>query len=210
MTVRVLKRGEERGGAPEGTPELFITDPDGIVIQLVDSTACGGAGRLGERCPARPEPPPGGGLLTLRELNHFTIFVTDPARSIALYQQLFGMSIDTYQGALPLLRVGSGRQFLALAGAAGQPASVHHACLTVDRFDVDRVLGALEEHGVTPQRAATGPVAPLRSYVTMRMPDRGGAPDGTPELYFTDPDGILIQLQAEGYCGGGGYLGSEC
>ena len=27
------------------------------------------------------------------------------------------------------------------------------------------------------------------------MEDRGGAKEGTPELYFTDPDGILIQLQ---------------
>jgi hypothetical protein len=47
-------------------------------------------------------------------------------------------------------------------------------------------------------------------YVTRRMPDRGGAPGGTPELYFTDPDGILLQLQDVSYCGGGGYLGDEC
>ena len=32
----------------------------------------------------------------------------------------------------------------------------------------------------------------LRHYVTMRMPDRGGAPGGTAELYFTDPDGLLM------------------
>ncbi len=44
----------------------------------------------------------------------------------------------------------------------------------------------------------------------MRMPDRGGAVAGTPELYFTDPDGILIQLQDVSYCGGSGYLGDEC
>ena len=44
----------------------------------------------------------------------------------------------------------------------------------------------------------------------MRMPDRDGAASGTPELYFTDPDGILIQLQDVSYCGGGGYLGDEC
>ena len=46
--------------------------------------------------------------------------------------------------------------------------------------------------------------------MTMRMPDRGGAPGGTPELYFTDPDGILLQLQDARYCGGNGYLGEEC
>ena len=41
-------------------------------------------------------------------------------------------------------------------------------------------------------------------------PNRGGAPEGTPELYFTDPDGILLQLQDPTYCGGNGYLGDEC
>jgi len=35
----------------------------------------------------------------------------------------------------------------------------------------------------------------------MRMPDRGGAPGGTPELYFTDPDGLVMKLQDTSYCG---------
>ena len=35
-----------------------------------------------------------------------------------------------------------------------------------------------------------------------RQKSHGGAPGGTPELYFTDPDGILIQLQDATYCGG--------
>jgi hypothetical protein len=50
----------------------------------------------------------------------------------------------------------------------------------------------------------------MKSYVTMRMENRGGAPGGTPELYFTDPDGILVQLQDVKYCGGSGYLGDVC
>jgi hypothetical protein len=43
----------------------------------------------------------------------------------------------------------------------------------------------------------------------MRMPDRGGAPKGTPELYFTDPDGIRLQIQDVRYSGGSGYLGDQ-
>ena len=50
----------------------------------------------------------------------------------------------------------------------------------------------------------------MQSYVTMRMENRGGAKEGTPELYFTDPDGLPIQLQDVKYCGGGGYLGDLC
>ena len=212
MEVRIRMRGAEFGGAPEGTPELYFGDPDGVVVQLQDTTYCGGAGLLGEACLDTPEPAPSAGGLAVRDYNHFTIFVTDQQRSIALYQRLFGMPVDTYQGALPVLRVGSGNQFLALAGAGGGPQGpiIHHACLTVDDFDVDRILSVLEDFGVTPRGDAAGPVGPLQSYVTMRMPDRGGAPGGTPELYFTDPDGILIQLQDARYCGGNGYLGEEC
>jgi hypothetical protein len=50
----------------------------------------------------------------------------------------------------------------------------------------------------------------MKSYVTMRMENRGGAPGGTPELYFTDPDGLLMQLQDSSYCGGSGFLGNVC
>ena len=149
--------------------------------------------------------------MAVRDYNHFTIFVTDQRRSIAFYQRLFGMPVDIYQGALPLLRVGAGNQFLALIGARGRVSApiIRHACLTVDDFDPDRILGVLEDYGVTPRGDRRGPVGPLKSYVTMRMPNRGGAPGGTPELYFTDPDGILLQLQDARYCGGNGYLGNE-
>jgi hypothetical protein len=50
----------------------------------------------------------------------------------------------------------------------------------------------------------------MQHYVSMRMENRGGAKEGTPELYFTDPDGLLMQLQDVSYCGGGGVLGSVC
>lgn len=204
--VRIRMRGAEFGGAPEGTPELYIGDPDGVVVQLQDSTYCGGEGLLGERCPT-PEPAPGPGLIALRDINHFTVFVSDQQRSIDFYQRLFGMPINRSQGALPLLSVGSGRQFLALAPGPG-PARIHHASLSMENFRHEEVMATLEAFGIRPRAAdAEGPPEPLTAYVTMRMPDRGGAPEGTPELYFTDPDGILLQLQDVRYRGGGGYLG---
>ena len=207
--VRVRMRGAEFGGAPEGTPELYMGDPDGVVVQLQDTTYCGGEGRLGELCPS-PEPAPGDGVIAVRDINHFTLFVSDQARSIAFYQRLFGMPSTRSQGAMPLLSVGSGRQFLALAPGPA-PARIHHACLTMEDFQHEEVMATLEGFGIRPRpEGAQGPVGPLTSYVTMRMPDRDGAPEGTPELYFTDPDGILLQLQDVRYCGGGGYLGDVC
>ena len=80
----------------------------------------------------------------------------------------------------------------------------------LDGFRPDAVQKTLESYGLSPRDGAQGPVGPLRHYVTMRMEDRGGAPGGTPELYFTDPEGLLMQLQDTSYCGGSGFLGNDC
>jgi hypothetical protein len=82
--------------------------------------------------------------------------------------------------------------------------------LTVEQFDPGRIIKALESFGIKPRESTTGKVPPLRHYITMRMADRGGAREGTPELYFTDPDGLLVQLQDVSYCGGAGALGNIC
>jgi catechol 2,3-dioxygenase-like lactoylglutathione lyase family enzyme len=215
MTVRVRVRGPEAGGAKAGTPELYIADPDGLVVQLQDPRYCGGAGALGEIC-AAPEPSPTKGLLAVRDISHFTLSVSDAKRSNAFYQSLFGMGIRSHPGpTAPTLAIGDGVEFLMLsaggaAAAAPRPASINHACLNLEKFDADRILKTLESFGIKPRGTATGPVGPMTSYVSMRMENRGGAKEGTPELYFTDPDGILIQLQDVSYCGGGGHLGNLC
>lgn len=217
MKVRVRMRGPDAGGANEGTPELYFGDPDGIVCQLQDASYCGGAGVLGNAC-AAPEPAPRAGLLAVRDLSHFTIFSTDAKRSNAFYQDLFGFSIRSYQGpTAPTLAVGPTAQFLmftgggpARGGAPPRPASINHVCLNMDAFNPDHVMKALERHGLKPRESAQGPAGPMRHYLSMRMENRGGAPEGTPELYFTDPDGLLIQLQDVKYCGGSGRLGDVC
>lgn len=210
MQSRLRMRGADFGGAPEGTPELYFGDPDGIVVQLQDTSYCGGAGRLGQECLATPEPAPGPGLMALTEFNHFTLFVSDQARSIELYQRLFGMEIDTYQGALPVMRIGADKQFLAMPAVPPLAGRIHHASMAVEDFNVERIFGLLEGYGLTVIGEASSASGPLQAYVTMRGADRGGYIEGTPELYFTDPDGILVQLQDTSYCGGNGYLGDEC
>ena len=201
----------------DGTPDLLFGDPDGIVCQLQDASYCGGSGPLGNVCKA-PEPSPKKGLLALRDLSHLTIFSTDAPRSNKFYQDLCGLSIRSYQGPTsPTLAVGPTVGFLmftggapARGGAPPRPATINHGCMSMDAFNPDQVLKSLEAYGVTPRGDAPGAVGPMKSYVTMRMENRGGAPGGTPELYFTDPDGLLMQLQDTSYCGGGGFLGDVC
>jgi catechol 2,3-dioxygenase-like lactoylglutathione lyase family enzyme len=219
MKARVRMRGPEVGGAKDGTAELYVGDPDGIVVQIQDTKYCGGAGSLGEVCPSKPEPAPGKGLIAVRDLSHFTLSVSDAQRSMAFYQDVFAMPIQAHQGPTPLLGVGSGGQFLTLAGlpagrggAAAPPRmpNINHVSFRMEGFNPDKVMKTLADFGVTPRGDATGPVGPLKSYVSMRMENRGGAKEGTPELYFTDPDGILLQIQDVSYCGGSGVFGEVC
>jgi catechol 2,3-dioxygenase-like lactoylglutathione lyase family enzyme len=221
MKAAVTRRGPDAGGAKDGTPDLLFGDPDGIVCQLQDASFCGGAGALGNVCPP-PEPAPKKGSIALSDLSHLTIFATDAGRSNTFYRDLFGLSIRSYQGpTAPTLAVGPTVQFLMFTGGGGgarggapaappRPASINHGCFSMDGFKPDEVVKSLESYGLRPREAATGPVGPLRHYVSMRMENRGGAPGGTPELYFTDPDGLLMQLQDTAYCGGGGLLGDTC
>jgi len=211
LRATLRQRDAAHGGAPGGTPELYLTDPDGILVQLQDTRYCGGSGRLGDQC-AAPSPA-AKGAMALRGINHFTVFVTDAKRSLAFYQRVFGLPITKTQGSMPLLDAGTGGQILGFVDAGGRitEPKIHHACVTIDGFEHEQVLTQLASHGIqTRPDPLGGPIEPLSSYVTMRMPDRGGAPGGTPELYFTDPDGILIQIQDRRYCGGAGYLGEAC
>jgi catechol 2,3-dioxygenase-like lactoylglutathione lyase family enzyme len=175
-----------RGGAPEGTPEIYVGDPDGTVVQIQDPSYCGGSGVLGNVC-SRLEPSPVTGLFKTRDLSHFTIRSADAQRANAFYQGLFGLSIRAYQGPTPALAVGAGVQFVMFTGGAAgrgaapaRPPAIDHVCLGIDDFDVDRILKTLEGYGIKPRGSAAGPAGPMTSYVSMRMENRGGAPGGTP------------------------------
>jgi catechol 2,3-dioxygenase-like lactoylglutathione lyase family enzyme len=198
------------------TLEFYVGDPDGIVVQIQDPAYCGGEGPLGNVCFAAPEPAPRKGLIAVRDLSHFTLTVSDANRSREFYRGVFGMRIQAYQGpASPELAVGAGPQFLAMGGGGANGATprtpgIAHACMIMEGFNPDKVLKTLADFGVKPRGDARGPAGPLVSYISMRMEDRGGAKGGTPELYFTDPDGIVMQLQDVSYCGGAGFLGEVC
>ncbi|HEX7137270.1 MAG TPA: VOC family protein [Vicinamibacterales bacterium] len=216
MKAMVRMRGPEAGGAPGGTPEMYVVDADGLVVQLQDPRYCGGAGALGNVC-SSIDAAPKQGLLPLAGWSHLTMFVPDAKKSNAFYQDLFGAGIRSYQGpTAPTLAAGGGVEFLMYTGGgapggAPRPASINHFCMNLEGFNVEEIQKKLESVGIKPRESQTpGPVGPMRHYVSMRMPNRGGAPEGTPELYFTDPDGLLVQLQDVKYCGGSGLLGETC
>ena len=93
-------------------------------------------------------------------MNHVTLTVTNAKRSLEFYQRLFGLPIVATQGPVPILRLGPGPQFIALSERPTAKPGIDHVCLTIERFDVDRVMKALAGFGVTAaEQGAAGGLA---------------------------------------------------
>lgn len=153
-------------------------------LLLALSALVAGAGTVGATRRAQEAPFRG------RTLNHTTMFVSDLDRSVEFYRNLFGVSVRSTQENGVNLALGEQSQFLGLYTAPPSGPTIHHVCVGVEDFDPDEAMEKLEAFGVE----------------TGRIRMRGE----TPELYFTDPDGLNIQIQDVRYCGGGGPLGDDC
>lgn len=187
---------------------FFFADAEGIPFRVMSGNCI--------HCdPNSAQQSVSNGAIEALGINHFTNFVSNAPRSNELLKQLFGLGILSYQGPnAPTLSLGDGRQFLMYFGT-GNPREpevagvTDHVSLAVEDFDVAALQSRLEDLGLQ-AGSGTRPPQPLRHWLSLRMANRGGAEEGTPELYFSDPDGIAIQLQDKSYCGGSGYLGDEC
>ena len=189
---------------------IAFADAEGLNIQLCSPSYCGNpTGQCESASPANS------GLMALDDINHFTNFMSHAPNTNQFYLNLFGLKYQSYQGpTMPTIGVGDGKQFLMYVGGAtegrpSRPGRIDHVSLSVHDFTVEGIQSKLESIGITP-RTDPANTPPLVHWVSLRMPNRGGAEGGTPEVYFSDPDGIHIQLQHLDYCGGGGYLGEEC
>jgi catechol 2,3-dioxygenase-like lactoylglutathione lyase family enzyme len=124
----------------------------------------------------------------VKSMNHVTVFVPNVQKSVDFYQGLFGMPILTKQDAGINLNAGNAFYGIYPAPASATGGSVNHVCFGMENFDADGVLKLLTERGV-------------KGNIRLR--------GDTKELYFTDPDGIRVQLQDVKYIGGTGVLGDK-
>lgn len=205
---RITMRGD--------TPELFLSDPNGVRMQLQDARYMHGSGSHGELLPAAPggagRPP-----FDLQTINHVTLNTTEGTKSLAFYQELFGLRVQSRQGTTVTMGIGSTRQSVVFNTAAngGGVGGINHVCFTIRNFDPGRAMGLLIDNGLEPiEFGNSSLIKPLTCRVRLRQRAANGggptSPLGTAELYLTDPDNIAIQLQDVSYCGGSGWLGQIC
>jgi catechol 2,3-dioxygenase-like lactoylglutathione lyase family enzyme len=207
--AQIMRRGD--------TSELFVPDPNGIKVQLQHTRYGYGSGPNGDVL--RPAPTAvAKAAFQLKSLNHVTLTIANGAREKEFYQTVFGLPIRAMQGDGATLAIGEGTDGIVFNAAANNPnavSGINHVCFTIEHFDAERVMAILIDNGLDPiENGIPALIKPLTCRVRWRQrASNGGGPTsplGTPEVYFTDPDNIRMQIQDVSYCGGAGRLGQIC
>ena len=119
-----------------------------------------------------------------RSMNHVSLSVNDVERSAEFYNRVLGLEVIS-RPANGGINMGLGDEsFLGLYNLAN-PGGMHHLCIGVDAYDPDSLAEKLKGHGISANVNR----------------DPANRTSGGDQLYFTDPDGILVQLAQHGYLG---------
>ena len=84
-------------------------------------------------------------------IDHISIQVTDLPRSIAFYENVFGLSILNQDTENAIVRMGVTEVIVSLHQKA-PTGIVDHFAIAIEGFDRDAVTQALEQHGLTPEQ----------------------------------------------------------
>ncbi len=106
---------------------------------------------------------------TSTRIDHISIQVTDLPRSIAFYQEVFGLSILNEDRENEIVRMGTDSILVSLHRKP-PTGIVDHYAIAIDGFNREAVTRALEQHGLTPDQNL----------------DYG--------FYVRDPEGIPVQI----------------
>jgi catechol 2,3-dioxygenase-like lactoylglutathione lyase family enzyme len=162
---------EERAIAYKDYPsgrDLYVTDPDGTRVQL------GGENSWEQllKGTASPESVPAAEpIFRPTGIDHILLNVSDPEKSAAFFQQIFGPVASRNNNRI-WFQAGKSRVGL-LETPAGQHAGVNHYCVAAEPFDNQTATRKLAEAGAK-----------------VESPEVSGAPE------FRDSDGYLVQVMA--------------
>lgn len=130
-------------------------------------------------------------MISIRELDHLVLRVTDLAAMRRFYCEVLGCSVERDAEAIGLLQLRAGRSMIDLVpvdgqlGRAGGAApgregrNLDHFCVRVEPFDEAAIRAHLAAHGIE-----AGPVA-----------QRYGAEGEGPSIYLSDPEGNVVELK---------------
>jgi catechol 2,3-dioxygenase-like lactoylglutathione lyase family enzyme len=92
-----------------------------------------------------------GAALKAAKIDHMSIQVTDLPRSIAFYQQIFGLTSVSEDKPNEIVRLGVGTKALVSLHHKSPTGLVDHFAIGVENFNRDAVIRELKARGVTPE-----------------------------------------------------------
>ncbi len=102
-------------------------------------------------------------------IDHISIQVSDLPRSVAFYQNVFGLSVVSQDEANEIVRLGTTKNLVSLHHKS-PTGLVDHFAIGVDPFDRESVTRDLRQHGLIPEQNL----------------DAG--------FHIKDPEGISVQI----------------
>lgn len=147
--------------------DLNVSDPDGIRVQLSSDNSW--APLEGKTAIREPESTAAEPIFQATGLDHILLHVSDPEKSAAFYEKIFGRVAQRRNERI-WFQVGKSRIGL-LKTPDGQPGGVNHFCVAAERFNYADAIKKLEQAGAN-----------------VETPEVAGAPE------FRDPDGFLVQV----------------
>jgi catechol 2,3-dioxygenase-like lactoylglutathione lyase family enzyme len=187
--------------------ELMIGDPDNLPIQIQDVRYSGGGGRLGDVWSGAWGMPPQDSkpAIPIRCINHVTFGSASKERAERFYRDVFALPMLSwdYRPGEPskILGLGTGSPRSFIAPGQGRNVGVGHYCLGVEKFDRERVVQMLTDHGAPLQPPGKERPGCCGSKVVY---------SATETAFTRDPDNISVQLTDMDYCAGTGPIGTMC
>lgn len=136
----------------------------GLIQGLAMLTAASSASQM----PAQGQAAPAG--LKAAKIDHMSIQVTDLPRSIAFYQQIFGLTIVSEDKPNEIVRLGTGMRALVSLHHKSPTGLVDHFAIGVENFNKDAVIQKLKALGV------------------------GSSDNLDAGFHIVDPEGINVQI----------------
>jgi catechol 2,3-dioxygenase-like lactoylglutathione lyase family enzyme len=117
-------------------------------------------------------------------IRHVHLLVSDHARSVSFYKDVFGMEVGFQDGNIVFLHSPNGRDDLAL----------HHAVTDDEKARVGS-HGGYEHFGITVKdRGKLDECIALVLGAGGTLVDKGEHAPGVPYAYIADPDGYVIEI----------------
>lgn len=129
---------------------------------------------------------------SVERIDHLVFRVRDLDISVAFYELVLGCKVERRRADLGLIHIRAGCSMIDLIAIDGklgrvggegpktEARNVDHLCLRIEPFDEPRIVEHLARHGIEPR----GPAS-------MNF----GAEGEGLSLYFSDPDGNIIELK---------------